>query len=158
MTGGKILLTREGYEKLKAELDYLTSTKRVEIADALKYARQLGDLRENGEFESAKHAQALNEKRIADLGDSLMRAQILDDDRIAKDQALIGATVTLKDLGRGEKIEYMLVSAEESSYAENKISVTSPVGKALLGHKVGDTVTIKVPAGEMKYEVLKITR
>lgn len=158
MAGDKIILTREGYEKLKAELDYLTSTKRVEIADALKYARQLGDLRENGEFESAKHAQALNEKRIADLGERLMRAQIMDGDRIAKDQAFLGAKVTLKDLTTGETIDYMLVSAEESSYSENKISVTSPVGKALLGHKVGATVSIRVPAGEIKYEVLKISR
>lgn len=154
----KILLTREGYEKLKAELDYLTSKKRMEIAEDLKKARAFGDLRENAEYDAAKHAQALNEKRIADLGDRLMRAQILDEDRIPKDQALLGATVTLKDLKNDETMQYMLVSAEEANYAENKISVTSPVGRSILGKKVDETVTVKVPAGELQYRIVKIER
>ncbi len=158
MSGDKIILTREGYEKLKAELDHLTSKKRIEIADALKYARGLGDLRENAEYESAKHAQALNEKRIAELGDRLMRAQILDAERIPKDQAFLGATITLKDLKTDETIRYTLVSAEEANFSENKISVTSPVGKSLLGRKIGETVSARAPAGELKYEILKIER
>ena len=158
MSEGKVILTRQGYEKLKAELDHLTSKKRVEIAKALEHARAFGDLRENGEYESAKHAQALNEKRIADLGDKLMRAQIMDDDRIAKDQALLGAKVTLEDLGGGGTVVYMLVSPEEADYKEDKISTTSPVGKALLGHKVGAEVQIKAPAGALKYKIIKIER
>lgn len=153
-----IKLTRDGYEKLKAELDYLTSKKRVEIAEDLRQARAHGDLRENAEYDSAKHTQALNEKRIAELGGCLMRAQILDDDRIPKDRAFLGATVTLKDLNAGETIRYMLVSAEEADFSDNKISVTSPVGRAILGRKAGDSVSVKVPAGELKYQVLKIER
>lgn len=153
-----IFLTRDGYEKLKAELDFLATTKRVQIAEDLKRARAFGDLRENGEYESAKHAQALNEKRIAELGDRLMRSQILDEDRIPKDQVFLGAHVTLKDLSNGETIEYMIVSGEEANFAENKISSSSPVGRALLSHKVGETVGVKVPAGELKYEILKIRR
>lgn len=154
----KIIFTRDGYEKLKAELDHLTSKKRVEIAEDLHKARAHGDLRENAEYDSAKHAQALNEKRIAELGGRLMRAQILDDDRIPKDQAFLGATVTLKDLNAGETIRYMLVSAEEADFSDNKISVTSPVGRAILGRKAGDSVSVKVPAGELKYQILKIER
>lgn len=158
MTHDKILLTREGYEKLKAELDFLTSTKRVQIAKDLERARAFGDLRENGEYESAKHAQSLNEKRIAELGEKLMRAQIYDDSRIPRDQVFLGAKVTLEDTASGEKIIYMMVAAEEADYRENKIAVTSPVGKALLGRKVGEEVAIRVPAGQLKYKILKIER
>ena len=158
MTSDKILLTREGYEKMKAELDFLTSTKRLQIAKDLERARAFGDLRENGEYESAKLAQSLNEKRIADLGQRLMRAQIIDHDRIPKDQVFLGAKVTIQDLKTGETIEYMMVAAEEADYRENKIAISSPVGKGLLGHKVGIEVTIRVPAGELKYKILKIDR
>jgi len=154
----KIILTRAGYEKLKADLDYLTTKKRMEIADDLRKARAFGDLKENAEYDAAKNAQAHNEKRIFDLSESLMRSEILDDSRIAKDQALLGAIVTLEDLKNDETIKYMLVAAEESSFADNKISVTSPVGKAMLGRKVGETVTVKVPAGELKYKITKIER
>ena len=154
----KIFFTRDGYEKLKDELDYLTGKKRMEIADDLRKARAFGDLRENAEYDCAKNAQAFNEKRIADLGDRLMRAEILDDSRIAKDQALLGAKVTLKDLKNDETMQYMLVSAEEADYTDNKISITSPVGKAILGKKIDETVTVKVPAGELKYRVVKIER
>jgi transcription elongation factor GreA len=158
MTDDRIYLTREGYEKLKSELDFLQTKKRRQIAEDLKRARAFGDLRENGEYESAKHAQALNEKRIAELGTRLMRAQIVSGEGLPADQALIGATVTLEDAATGEQLRYTLVSAAEADYKENKLSIASPVGKAILGRKVGDAVSVRVPAGELKYKVLKIER
>ena len=154
----KIILTRDGYEKLKAELDYLIGKKRREIAEDIKKARAFGDLKENAEYHAAKDAQAHNEKRIFDLGERLQRAEILDDSRMAKDVALLGATITLVDLKLAETLQYVLTAAEEANFAENKISVTSPVGKAILGKKVGETVNVKVPAGELKYKITKITR
>lgn len=158
MSENRVILTREGYEKLKADLDFMTSKKRVEIAKDLHKARAFGDLRENAEFESAKQAQALNEKRIAELGGRLVRAEILEEDRIPKDKAFLGARVTLKELKTKEVLEYQLVSPEEADYKENKVSVTSPVGRALLGHRKGETVNIHAPAGEIKYKIIKITR
>ena len=158
MSENRVILTREGYEKLKADLDFMTSKKRVEIAKDLHKARAFGDLRENAEYESAKQAQALNERRIAELGGRLVRAEILEEDRIPKDKAFLGARVTLKELKTKEVLEYQLVSPEEADYKENKVSVTSPVGQALLGHRKGETVNIHAPAGEIKYKIIKITR
>jgi transcription elongation factor GreA len=154
----RIRLTRIGYEKLKAEYEELTTKKRREIAKALEHARAFGDLKENAEYDAAKNAQALNEKRISELSDRLSRAELLDDSNLEKDKILIGATALLCDLENDEEFEYMFVSTEEADYASNKISVTSPIGQALMGHKVGDEVSIRVPAGMLKYKVLKITR
>ena len=158
MPGKKVTLTREGYDKLHEELEYLKGTKRREISKAIGEARAHGDLSENAEYDAAKDAQALNEKRIAELEDTLSRATIIDEGTIATDEALLGATLKLKDSATGDEFEYMLVSEEESDFDEGKISVSSPVGKALLGHKVGDTVEINVPAGTLTYEILEIRR
>ncbi len=158
MSKGKITLTREGYEKLKKELDFLTGEKRREIARDLDEARSKGDLSENAEYDAARDEQAMNEKRIFDLQETLTSAQIMDESRMAKDQALLGATVTLRDHAMDDEFDYMLVSEEESDFDENKISCTSPVGKAMLGHKVGDIIEISVPAGKLEYEIIKITR
>lgn len=154
----RIRLTRIGYEKLKAEYEELTTKKRREIARALEHARAFGDLKENAEYDAAKNAQALNEKRISELSDRLSRAELLDDSDLEKDKILIGATALLLDIENDEEIEYMFVSTEEADYAQNKISVTSPIGQALMGHKVGAEVKIRVPAGILIYKVLKITR
>lgn len=154
----RIRLTRIGYEKLKNEYEELTTKKRREIAKALEHARAFGDLKENAEYDAAKNAQALNEKRISELSDRLSRAELLDDSDLEKDKILIGATALLRDLDTDDEFEYMFVSTEEADYANNKISVTSPIGQTLMGHKVGDEVQIKVPAGILKYKVLKITR
>lgn len=158
MAGGHITLTREGRDKICKELDKLKSEKRREIAKALAEARAHGDLSENAEYDAAKEAQAMNEKRIRELEDTLARARIIDEKDIPKDEALLGATVTVKDTSSGEEFDYMLVSEEEADFMENKISVSSPVGKALLGHKVGDEVDVEVPAGTIKYTITKITR
>ena len=158
MGSDRIMLTRAGRDKICQELEVLKGEKRREIAKALAEARSHGDLSENAEYDAAKEAQAMNEKKIAELEDTLMRAQIIDDDAMPKDEALLGATVKVKDQKTGEEFDYMLVSEEESDFEQNKISVTSPVGKALKGHKVGDVVEIKVPAGVIKYEITSITR
>ena len=154
----EIYLTKEGFEKLKGELDYLKTVRRRELSKAIGEARAHGDLSENAEYDAAKEAQALNEKRIVELEEKLSRGRILDEAAIPKDQVLIGAKVKLKDIASGEELQYTLVSGVESDFAQNKISVSSPVGKALLGHKVNETVEIKVPAGTLKYKILNISR
>jgi transcription elongation factor GreA len=139
-------------------LKYLKTKKRREIASALDHARQLGDLSENAEYDSAKQAQDVNEKRIAELEFKLSRGKIIDDVKISSDKVYIGAKVKLKDLDSKEDIDYMLVTEDEADFAQGKISITSPVGKALLGKKKGDIAQIKVPAGMLKYKVIKISR
>ena len=154
----EIYLTKGGFEKLKGELEFLKTTRRRELSKAIGEARAHGDLSENAEYDAAKEAQALNEKRIVELEEKLSRGRILDEAAIPKDQVLIGAKVKLKDIASGEELQYTLVSGVESDFAQNKISVSSPVGKALLGHKVNETVEIKVPAGTLKYKILNISR
>lgn len=153
-----LYLTRNGYEKLVEELNYLKNEKRKKLSRAIGEARAHGDISENAEYDAAKDAQGMNEKHIAELEYKLARARIIENENISNDEVLIGATVTLKDIDSDEVLEYMLVSEAEADYAQGKISVTSPVGTALLNHKEKDIVEIKVPAGILKYEVLKITR
>ena len=154
----RVHLTREGYEKLTEEFEQLKRIKRREISKAIEHARSLGDLKENAEYHAAKDAMANNEKRIRELEDKLSRAEIIDDAEIDDTKAYIGAKVTLVDLETGEEVEYKLVSSDESNPPEGLISTTSPVGQALLGHEVGDEVTISVPAGDLKYKITKISR
>lgn len=153
----EVYLTKEGYQKLSEELEYLKTVKRRELSKAVGEARSHGDISENAEYDAAKEAQALNEQRIAELEDKLSRARILDGD-IPRDEVLIGATVKMQDLDSGEEIEYTLVSELEADYSQNKISVSSPVGAALLNHKENETVEIKIPAGILRYKILKISR
>ena len=154
----KIPMSREGYDKLVKELDYLKTAKRREIADDIARARAFGDLKENAEYDAAKNNQAMNERRIADYEERLTRVQIIDDSKIPKDQVFIGATVLLKDLKNNDEFSYSIVPQDEANFDEGKISVTSPIAKGLLGLKVGDNAEIKIPAGTLKYKVLKITR
>ena len=154
----KVPMSREGYDKLVKELEYLKTTKRREIADDIARARAFGDLKENAEYDAAKNSQAMNERNIAHAEDKLARAQIIDDSKISKDQVFIGATVLLKDLKNNDEFSYSIVPQDEANFDEGKISVSSPIAKGLLGLKVGDTAEIKIPAGTLKYKVLKITR
>lgn len=154
----EIYLTEEGYRKLLEELNYLKTVKRRQISKAIEEARAHGDISENAEYDSAKDAQALNEKRIAELEEKLSRVKIIDEESIPKDRVLIGARVRLKDLATDEEIEYILVSELEANYLEGKISVTSPIGKGLLGHRENEIVEIKVPSGILRYKILKILR
>jgi transcription elongation factor GreA len=158
MGKGVTYLTREGYEKLRKELEQLKTVKRRQLSKAIGEARAHGDISENAEYDAAKEAQGLNEKKVSELEEKLATAQILDNENMSKDEVLIGATVKLKDIGSGEELEYTLVAEEEADYSQNKISVTSPVGSGLINHKKGDTVEIKVPAGVLKYKVLGISR
>jgi transcription elongation factor GreA len=125
---------------------------------AIGEARAHVDISENAEYDAAKEAQGLNEKKIAELEAKLATAQILDNSAMSSDEVLIGATVKLKDLDTKEEIVYTIVSEEEADFAANKISVQSPVGTGLLNHKKGDTVDIQVPRGILKYKILDITR
>lgn len=154
----EVYLTPEGYEKLKQELEYLEITKRREIAKALAHARSLGDLKENAEYDAAKNEQAHCEKKIAELKDKLSRVKILDSRDVPSDQVFLGAKVSLIDIDTDEELEYMLVSKEEADYEAGKISLDSPVGKALLQKKVDDVIEIKAPASLLKYKILKISR
>jgi len=152
-----IYLTQEGYEKLVQELGHLKTVKRRQLAKAVGEARAHGDISENAEYDAAKDAQAHNEKRIRELEDKLSRVRILDKN-IPQDQVLIGATVRLKDMDTEEELEYTLVSELESDFSQGKISLTSPVGSGLLGHKENEVVEIKIPAGILKYKIIRISR
>lgn len=154
----EIFLTQKGYEQLKEELDTLKTTKRREVARQLERARSMGDLSENAEYDAAKEAQAHLEKRILELESKLSRARIIENENIPADKAYIGARVKLRDEDTEEECFYILVSPAESDYAQNKLSIESPIGKALLGCAVGQIVEAKVPAGVLKYRVLEITR
>lgn len=151
-------MTQKGYQKLHEELEFLKNIKRKQLSKAVAEARAHGDISENAEYEAAKEAQGLNEKRIVELQEKLAAARIIDNEDIAADEVLIGAIVRLKDLDSGEEIEYTLVSEEEADYAQGKISINSPVGSGLLNHKENDTVQIKIPAGTLNYKILKISR
>lgn len=154
----KIFLTKEGYEKLIAELNYLKTVKRKEIAEHLEHARSMGDLRENAEYDAAKNEQAHLEKRMAELENKLSQASLIDEESMAKDKVLIGAKITIIDLDTKEESAYALVSSEEADFSQNKISTSSPIGKALLGHKKDEVVEVKIPKGTVRYKILKIER
>ncbi|MDD3089586.1 MAG: transcription elongation factor GreA [Candidatus Omnitrophica bacterium] len=156
MAEKKISLTREGYNKLLAELEVVKGEKRRQIAKDLSEARAQGDISENAEYDAAKEAQAHNEKRIADLEAILSNATIIDNVSGPRSEVVIGATVSIKDEGSGEEFDYMLVSEAESAFEANKISATSPVGRSLMGRKVGDTVEIQVPRGTLTYRIKAI--
>jgi transcription elongation factor GreA len=154
---GDIYLTQEGYEKLVNELEQLKTVKRRSLSRAIGEARSHGDISENAEYDAAKDAQAHNEKQIAELEDKLARVRILDKN-ISKDEVLIGAKVKLMDMDTQEELEYTLVSELEADYDQGKISVTSPVGAGLLGHKKNEIAEIKIPAGSLKYKIIEISR
>lgn len=152
------LLTRQGYEALKKELHRLKTVDRRRLSRQIAEARAHGDISENVEYSAAKEAQGMLEKKIADLERKLSSVKIIDNETIASDKAYIGATILLKDIESGDEIEYTLVGEDESDFSQHKISVTSPIGQGLLGHKEGDTAEIKVPAGTLRYQILKISR
>jgi transcription elongation factor GreA len=154
----KIILTQKKYDELLKELEYLKTTRRREISKEIGIAREKGDISENAEYEAAKDAQGLLEKRIAELEDKLSRATVMENIEIEAGKAYIGATIKVRDLSSKEEASYTLVAQEEANFQEGKISVESPIGKALLGHKKGDAVEITAPAGVMKYKILEITR
>jgi transcription elongation factor GreA len=136
----------------------MKNEKRRGISKAIGEARSHGDLSENAEYDAAKDAQAANEAKIAELEFKLSRARIIENENISKDEILIGATAVLRDTDTDKEYTYTLVSELEADYAQGKISVTSPLGKGLIGHKLGEDIEITVPAGKRHYKVLKISR
>ena len=154
----EVLLTQEGYDKLDAELNYLRTEKRAEIADRIKVALGFGDLSENSEYDEAKTAQAENETRIVELEDKLRHAKIIDEKDINTDTVQVGNIVKVLDMEFDEKIEYQIVGSTEVNLAENKISNESPLGAALLGAKKNKVVEVNAPGGIMKYKILSIKK
>ena len=154
----EVLLTKEGYDKLEQELDYLKTTKRAEIAERIKVALGFGDLSENSEYDEAKNAQAENEVKIAELENKIRYAKIIDEKDIDTETVQIGNIVRVLDMEFDEKIDYTIVGSTEVNLAENKISNESPLGKALLGAKKNHVVEVEAPAGVMKYKILSIKK
>ncbi len=153
-----VYLTRERLIELERELHQLKADGRKSVAQKIADARAHGDLAENAEYDAAKEEQEHLEIKIARLELTLSRAKIIEAKDLPNDKIYILSRVKLKDLNSGLECEYLLVSPEESNYEQNKISVTSPIGKALLGKTKGEKIEIKVPAGVLKYHILDITR
>jgi transcription elongation factor GreA len=151
-------MSREGIEKLKADLKNLLDVQQPKLSRKLESARSYGDLAENAEYDAAKEEMDHLQRKIARLEDTLSRAQIFDPTGIDPDEITLLSTVELLDLRRNKKITYTLVSGEEADVDQNRISVASPVGKSLIGKRAGEKVTIEVPAGILQYKVLSVTR
>ncbi len=156
MAGEAVYITKEKLQELQAELHELKTVGRKDIAQKIAEARSHGDLSENADYDAAKHAQELLEIRIARIQTMLGKAQVIDAKDFPDDKVYILSRVTLMNKKTNREIDYQLVSPEEADFEKNKLSVTSPLGKALLGTVVGDIVETKVPAGVIQYEVLKI--
>ena len=154
----EVILTKEGYDKLEKELNYLKTEKRAEIADRIKVALGFGDLSENSEYDEAKNAQAENEVRIAELENKLRHAKIIDEKEIDTETVQIGNIVKVLDMEFDEKIEYTIVGSTEVDLASNKISNESPLGSALLGARKNEVVEVNAPAGIIKYKILAIKK
>ena len=150
--------TADGLKKLKEELDFLKNVERPNASQAIADARDKGDLSENAEYDAAKEAQGMLEMRISKLEEVYANARILDDSQLDLSKVLVLSTVKLKVLTNNITVKYTLVAESEADLKTGKISVTSPIGKGLLGKKVGDIAEIQVPNGIMKMEVLEITR
>jgi transcription elongation factor GreA len=149
-------MTREGYNKIKAELDHLQNEEMPAIAEKIGAARLEGDLSENAEYHAARESQGLLQAKINLLKDKLSRAALVDTSKLPKDEVVFGATVKVKDLDFDDEEEFTLVGAGEEDYDVGKILVTSPLAQGLLGKKAGERVEIEVPKGTMKFEVLEI--
>lgn len=149
-------LTKESMEKLEKELDYLKTVREREVAELIKEARSFGDLSENSEYDEAKNEQGKVFSKIAELENILSNAVLISDDNLSLGEAGIGLSILVMDLETKEEEEYHIVGARDSSPVEGKISDESPVGRALIGKKVGDIVTIEAPIGEIRYQILKI--
>jgi transcription elongation factor GreA len=151
-----VILTPEGYKKLTQEIEYLSTEKRREVADRIRTAREFGDIAENAEYDDAKNEQALLEHRIATLEERMRNARVIEKKDIAKDVVSVGSKVRLRDLDAKQTVEYRIVGSAEADPAENKLSNESPVGKAILGKKKGETVEVSAPRGSMKFKILEI--
>ena len=150
------LITQEGLEKLRTELTDLTTVKRREVAARIKEAREFGDIMENSEYDDAKNEQAMLEHRIALLEERLVAARVIEKGEVSKDTVSVGSRVRLRDVDAKETVEYHIVGSAEANPAEYRLSNESPVGKAIIGHKKGETVEVPTPRGSLKYKILEI--
>lgn len=158
MAEQEVLLTKEGLKKLEEELNEAKTVKRRDIAEKIKVARGFGDLSENAEYDEAKLEQAQNEDRILVLEQMIRNAQTIDDSKLSKDTVGIGATVKILDKELNETFEYKIVGSSEADPLNGLISNVSPVGRALLGRKKGETVDAQTPSGILQFEILNISR
>jgi transcription elongation factor GreA len=150
--------TREGLEKLREELNYLTTVERPSISKQIAEARDKGDLSENAEYDAAKNAQGMLEMKIAKIQEEISNARIIDETKLDARKVLILSTVKLKNLQNGSSMSYSIVPESEANLKLGKISVTSPIAKGLLGKIVGEQVEIDVPAGKLFFEIIEVTR
>ena len=151
-----VILTQEGLDKLKNELEYLSQEKRREVAERIKEAREFGDIMENSEYDDAKNEQAMLEAKIAQLEEKLRSATVVDSSGMSNDEVRIGSVVHVKDEKTGKSVKYTIVGSAEADPAANRLSNESPVGKALLGHRRNEHVEVAVPRGPKRK--LKITK
>jgi transcription elongation factor GreA len=152
----EIILTQEGHEKLKEEIEHLRTVKRREVAERIKQAREFGDIAENSEYDDAKNEQAMLEHRIATLEDRLKSARVVNKKEIPTGVVAVGTKVKLRDVDAKETIEYHIVGSAEANPAEHKLSNESPVGRAIMGHKKGETVEVAAPRGSLKFKIMDI--
>ena len=149
-------MTKEGYDKKMAELAHLENVERPEVVRAIADARDKGDLSENAEYDAAKERQGMLEAKIAELKNLVATARIIDESKITTDEVQLLNKVTIKNVGTGAQMTYTIVTETEANLREGKISISTPIAKGLLGHKVGEVVDVTAPAGTMKFEILDI--
>jgi len=154
----EIVLTPEGYRRLKDEIDFLSTKRRDEVADRIRDARQFGDISENAEYDDAKNEQAMLEQRISVLGDKLRSAKVIESSDVQTETVSVGTRVTLQDVKRGEMLQYHIVGSAEADPSDHRLSNESPVGRAIMGRRPGDVVNVVVPKGTMKLKVITIER
>lgn len=153
-----VMLTTEGYQKLVAELEYLSGEKKMEVAEKIKVARSFGDLSENSEYEDAKNEQGILEARIATIEATLKVAVVIDENNISTETIHVGSVVRLENLKLSKEVTYMITGSSEANPKEAKLSDESPIGKALIGHSVGDVVEVETPSGIIGFKVLEISK
>ena len=156
MKENEVLMSLEGLKKMEDELESLKTVRRKEVAERIKQAIEFGDISENSEYEDAKNEQAFIEGSILALEKKLRNARIIDETDYTKDVVSVGSTVVMKNIGKNITMEYTIVGPVETNPAQKKISYESPVGKGVMGHKVGDILEIEIPAGILKVEILEI--
>ena len=152
----EVILTPEGHTRLKEEIEHLSTVKRREVAERIKQAREFGDIAENSEYDDAKNEQAMLEHRIATLQERLKNARVIEKREITTDVVSVGTIVRLRDVDAKETIEYAIVGSAEANPTEYKLSNESPVGRAILGRKKGETVEVVAPRGSLKYKIMDI--
>ena len=151
-----VILTPEGYENLKKELEHLRTEMRREVAERIRVAREFGDIAENAEYDDAKNEQAMLEHKIARLEERLLDARVIDTGDVDTSVVSVGSVVRLRDVDAKQTVEYHIVGSAEANPAEQKLSNESPVGKAIMGRKKGETVEVAVPRGTLKFKIMEI--